>query len=54
VIQDVAADIHGLDHGAGFMLFIRDGVLSFLEGVASTGDWPEDTHDFRVYRPQTA
>src|SRR5712664_210138 len=54
VIQDVAADIRGLEHGASFMLFIRDGVLSFLEGVASTGDWPEQTDDFNVYRPQVS
>jgi hypothetical protein len=54
VIQDVAADISGLEHGASFMLFIRDGVLSMLEGVASTGEWPEDSHDFRVYRPEVA
>ena len=54
VIQDAAADISGLEHGASFMLFIRDGVLSMLEGVASTGEWPKDTHDFRVYRPRMA
>jgi hypothetical protein len=52
VIQDVAADISGLEHGASFMLFIRNGVLSMLEGVAPTGEWPKDTHDFRVYRPE--
>jgi hypothetical protein len=50
VIQDVAADISGLEHGASFLLFIRDGVLSMLEGVTSIGEWPKDTHDFRVYR----
>ena len=54
VIQDVAADISGLEHGASFVLFVREGVLSMLEGVTSTGEWPEDTHDFRVYRPQVA
>ena len=53
-IYDVGADIRGLTHGASFVLFIRDGVLSFLEGVTTTGDWPEDTDDFRVYRFQAA
>ncbi len=53
VIQDVSADVPGLEHGASFMLFVRGGVLSFLEGVASTGDWPHEIHDFRVYRPET-
>jgi hypothetical protein len=53
-IYDVAADIRGLAHGASFTLFVRDGVLSLLEGVTATGDWPEDTHDFRVYRFEAA
>ena len=54
VIQDVAADISCLEHGAGFILFVRNGVLSMLEGVASTGEWPEDIHDFKVYRLEEA
>jgi hypothetical protein len=29
---DVGAQIPGLQHGAGFLLFIRDGVISVLEG----------------------
>jgi len=28
--------------------------LAILEGVTTTGDWPEDTHDFRVYRGDAA
>jgi hypothetical protein len=54
VIQDIVADIPGVEHGASFMLFIQDGVLSFLEGVASSGDWPQEVHGFRVYRPGVA
>ena len=50
VLQDVAADIPGLEHGASFMLFVRDGIIAFLEGIATTGEWPQIIHDFRVYR----
>ena len=53
VIQDVAAEISGLAHGASFILFVRDGVLSCLEGVASVGEWPSDIGGFKAYKLQT-
>jgi hypothetical protein len=31
VIDDVCADVDGLEYGCGFMLFIEDGLLSTLE-----------------------
>ncbi|MCX5662446.1 MAG: hypothetical protein NTW19_22425 [Planctomycetota bacterium] len=49
-IYNVAAESGELEHGASFTLFIRDGVLSVLEGVAVTGNWPNNTHDFRLYK----
>jgi|SRR5579872_4656193 len=35
--------------GAMFMLFVKEGVVSCLEGVTMSGDWPadEDTFSFR-------
>lgn len=39
-IGDIAAQIEGLAHGAGFTLFIRSGVLSLLEGYTYDEPWP--------------
>jgi len=46
----VGAKISGLADGAGFILFIRDGVISFLEGY-TYGDatWPDHITDFSVF-----
>jgi hypothetical protein len=46
----VGAEIGGIEHGAGFILFIRDGAISLLEGYTH-GDakWPENIREFRVY-----
>ncbi len=38
---DVIADIEGVPHGAGFLLFIDDGRLTMLEGYTFEGPWPE-------------
>lgn len=39
---DVFADIDGLEHGAGFLLFIDDGLISMLEGYTNSNEpWPE-------------
>jgi hypothetical protein len=40
-IGDVVAKMDGLEQGAGFILFVRDGVLSFLEGFTYDEPWPE-------------
>jgi hypothetical protein len=51
---DVGAHIPGLQDGAGFVLFIRDGVISFLEGY-TYGDatWPDPITEFSVFETQT-
>jgi hypothetical protein len=48
-LGDVGARIAGLEHGAGFVLFVRDGVISQLEGY-TYGDtpWPDSTTEFSV------
>ena len=40
----LAPNFDGLEYGAGFILFIKDGVLSFLEGYTYCGDkpWPTE------------
>jgi hypothetical protein len=37
---DVIADIDGMAHGAGFVLFIEHGLLSNLEGYGYDDPWP--------------
>jgi hypothetical protein len=49
----VEAEIAGLQHGAGFLLFIRGGVVSFLEGFSYDERWPETITEFRVFEHQT-
>lgn len=45
-VSGVSADIKGLSHGAGFILFVRKGRLAFLEGYSYDETWPESTDDF--------
>jgi len=40
-IGDVEAEIDGLVHGAGFVLFIVDGKISTLEAYSYDEPWPE-------------
>lgn len=40
-LGDVCADIDGLKHGAGFVLFVRNGAMDFLEGFSYDEPWPE-------------
>jgi hypothetical protein len=49
-LSGVGAEVAGLSDGAGFLLFIRDGVVSFLEGY-TYGDavWPETITEFSVF-----
>jgi hypothetical protein len=51
-VGDVGAEVPGLQHGAGFLLFIRGGVVSMLEGYAYDESWPATTNEFRVFRHQ--
>lgn len=48
-LDDVHADIPGLEHGADFILFIRDGTIDFLEGFTYGDDrWPETVTSLRL------
>src|SRR5437762_2995955 len=42
VLTDVYADITGLAHGAGFLLFVDGGALNFLECAICEPEWPTD------------
>jgi len=37
----VGANISGMEHGAGFILFITNGAVSALEGFAYDEPWPD-------------
>lgn len=39
-IHDVNAEVEGLGHGAGFILYVEGGLLSLLEGFAYDEQWP--------------
>lgn len=45
---DVQATIRGLKHGAGFLLYVDQGLLHFLEGYSFEEPWPECIHEFFV------
>lgn len=49
-IGDVGADFPNLQHGAGFLLFIRDGVVTMLEGFTYDEPWPTSTDGFKIHR----
>ena len=50
VMSNVRADLAGLDHGAGFLLWVEEGRLTKLEGFSYDEPWPEDVGDFQVFR----
>lgn len=45
---DVDANIRGLKHGAGFLLFVKLGALQMLEGYTYDEQWPPDTSAFTL------
>ena len=50
-IGGVGASFPGVEHGAGFLLFIRSGVVTMLEGYTYADDqWPESTDEFQVFK----
>ena len=48
-LNDVYGDIEGLENGAGFVLFVRNGKLAFLEGHSHDEDWPGHVGDYEVF-----
>ena len=45
---DVLATVEGLPHGAGFVLWVQDGVLDLLEGYTFDEPWPQATDRFAL------
>lgn len=46
--QDAYAEIDGMDHGAGFLLWLDGGLMSQLEGFAYSDAWPSEVTGFTV------
>ena len=49
-IHSVGAKFSNLEHGAGFLLFIRGGVVSMLEGFSYGEDWPQKIEEFELFK----
>ncbi len=47
-IGDVIGELQGLANGAGFVLFIRDGLLDALEGFSYDEPWPKEIGAFSL------
>ena len=47
-IGDVHGELDGLAHGAGFVLFIRCGRVSMLEGFTYDEPWPGQIQGFSL------
>jgi hypothetical protein len=63
-IGDVHATVGGLQHGAGFVLFINKGRLDILEGYSYDEPWPDyvdrfalryedEPRQLKIYRPNS-
>lgn len=46
---DVGAKIPGLQHGAGFLVYVDDGKLKMLEGYCYDEKWPERVESFELH-----
>jgi hypothetical protein len=47
-LGDVGATIDGLEQGAGFLLFVRDGRMTMLEGYTYDEPWPAEIRSFTL------
>jgi hypothetical protein len=45
---DVEATIAGLKDGAGFLLYVDDGIIRMLEGYSFEEPWPEVVREFSL------
>jgi len=45
---DVVCEVDGVDGGGGFVLFVNDGLLDFLETYSFDSFWPEEIDGYTV------
>lgn len=55
VLSDLYAEVAGIEHDAGFVLFVNDGAIDVLECHIVDDHWPDDATMRRPYyvRPAT-
>jgi hypothetical protein len=49
VISNVEGHVTGLSYGAGFVVFVEDGVIASVEGAPYGEDWPESAVVHSLY-----
>jgi hypothetical protein len=47
-LTGVKATVDSLEHGVGFLLHVKDGLLDFLEGYTYGESWPQNIRSFEV------
>lgn len=47
-IRDVVGEIEGVERGVGFVLFVREGRISLLEGFSYNEPWPPGDRAFKL------
>jgi hypothetical protein len=47
-LSDVAAEIDGLQHGAGFVLHVMNGMIDYVEGFTYDEPWPDRIEGFSL------
>jgi hypothetical protein len=48
IFGDVILESPELQTGAGFLLYVKDGVLDMIEGYAYDLPWPNSINDFKL------
>src|SRR5262245_2232042 len=49
VLGDVYAEVTGLEHPSGFLLFVTEGAIDMLECFTFNDQWPDDAELRRAY-----
>jgi hypothetical protein len=50
VNNDIQAELEGLAHGAGFVLWVKKGAIDQLEGYSYEEQWPKEIAGFKLSR----
>lgn len=48
-LGNTKAEINGLKFGAGFILFIRNGLITTLEGYSYGEPWPSEIKEYKLF-----
>ena len=48
-LSDVGASLGGLEHGAGFILWVENGLLETLEAFSYDEPWPRAIDNYRIH-----